>query len=155
LWFLAVGKEYGHDTAEKLDAEGDVLYSTGDFAGAKAKYEAAKAKYEEAIAAQQTLVGGVEQGVTGLLTGAGDVVDAYGAKLNAEAKSITDKSAAEVSKIKADLAYRDLVPPRKALKTTVEWLRDNPPKEDEFSSVSYAASDETIKRYKESLRSCA
>jgi nucleoside-diphosphate-sugar epimerase len=59
----------------------------------------------------------------------------------------------DISKIKAELVYRDLVPARKAMETTVEWLRDNPPKEEEFASVSYAALDEAIKRYKESLRS--
>jgi len=59
----------------------------------------------------------------------------------------------DISKIKAELAYRDLVPARKAMQTTVEWLRDNPPEGEEFASVSYAALDEAIKRGKESLPS--
>ena len=59
----------------------------------------------------------------------------------------------DISKIKAELAYRDLVPARKAMQTTVEWLRDNPPEGEEFASVSYAALDEAIKRGKEALPS--
>jgi len=55
----------------------------------------------------------------------------------------------DISKIKAELGYRDLVPVRKAMENTVKWLCDNPPQKSEFALVSYAALDEAIKRYKE------
>lgn len=55
----------------------------------------------------------------------------------------------DISKIKAELGYRDLVPTRKAMENTVKWLCDNPPKEDEFAAVSYDALDEAIRKYKE------
>ena len=58
----------------------------------------------------------------------------------------------DISKIRAELGYRDLVPARKAMEITVGWLRDNPPKGEEFASVSYAALDGAIKRYKGFLR---
>lgn len=58
----------------------------------------------------------------------------------------------DISKIKTELGYRDLVPTRKAIENTVKWLCDNPPQKSEFAVVSYAALDEAIKRYKELVR---
>lgn len=57
-----------------------------------------------------------------------------------------------ISKIKAELGYRDLMPVRKAMENTVKWLRDNPPQKGEFAVVSYATLDEAIKRYRELVR---
>lgn len=58
----------------------------------------------------------------------------------------------DISKIKAELGYRDPVPARKAMENTVKWLSDNPPQKSEFAVVSYAALDEAIRKYKEIVR---
>ena len=90
--------------AARLKAE--IQYREGDFAGAKASMQIALDKFNASIAAQSALFGSVESGVMGLLTGAGGAVDAYGAKLNAEAKNITDTTKAETNKLngEADMA---------------------------------------------------
>jgi len=54
----------------------------------------------------------------------------------------------DISKIKTQLSYRDLVPVRKAMENTVKWLFENPPQKSEFAVVNYAALDEAIARSK-------
>jgi nucleoside-diphosphate-sugar epimerase len=54
----------------------------------------------------------------------------------------------DISKIKEQLCYRDLVPTEEAMEDTVKWLCENPPQRSEFASVSYAALDEAIARYR-------
>jgi len=92
--------------ADAARAKAEIQYREGDFAGAKASMQIALDKFNASIAAQSALFGSVESGVMGLLTGAGGAVDAYGAKLNAEAKNITDTTKAETNKLngEADMA---------------------------------------------------
>jgi len=54
----------------------------------------------------------------------------------------------DISKIKAQLGYRDLVSVRKAMESTVKWLCENPPQKSEFAVVSYSALDEAMTRSK-------
>lgn len=58
----------------------------------------------------------------------------------------------DISKIKADLGYKDIVPTRKALEATVAWLRDNRPQNSEPPSMDYGALDEVIRKSKELMR---
>jgi hypothetical protein len=90
--------------AEAARMKAEIEYREGQFAAAETDILVAVDKANAAVAAEAALYNSVETGLTGLLTGAGGVVDAYGAKLNAEAQNITDTSAAEVTKIKADAA---------------------------------------------------
>ena len=53
----------------------------------------------------------------------------------------------DLTKIKTELGYGDLVPIRKAMENTVRWLCDNPPQGD-WLSIDYPAQDEAIRKYK-------
>ena len=98
--------ERAYEEAMVLGDKADAEYAAGDFANSKTDYEAAVVKMQAAWDADTTLNTSVETGLTGLLTGAGGAVDAYGAKLNAEAKNITDTTKAETNKLngEADMA---------------------------------------------------
>ena len=52
----------------------------------------------------------------------------------------------DLTKIKTELGYHDLVPVRKAMEKTVRWLCDNPPQGD-WLSIDYPAQDEAIRKY--------
>lgn len=91
--------------SDVLAAQAATKYAAGDFAGAKADYQAAVDKLNAAYTATTGLNTTLENGVAGLLTGAGGVVDAYGAKLNAEAKHITDTTKAEANKLNAEASF--------------------------------------------------
>jgi nucleoside-diphosphate-sugar epimerase len=58
----------------------------------------------------------------------------------------------DISKIKADLGYRDTVPTRKALEATVGWLRDNPLQKSEPVTMDYVLLDQAIERSKAFIR---
>jgi hypothetical protein len=94
---------------EQAEEEADVLagkaydeYVIGDFAAAAADYQAAVDKMQEAIGADTGVNSSIETGLTGVVTGAGSVVDAYGAKLNAEAQNITDTTKAQTNKLNGE-----------------------------------------------------
>ncbi|MFQ6096022.1 MAG: NAD-dependent epimerase/dehydratase family protein [Candidatus Bathyarchaeia archaeon] len=53
----------------------------------------------------------------------------------------------DLTKIKTELGYHDLVPIRKAMENTVRWLSDNPPSLG-WLSVDYPAQDEAIRKSK-------
>lgn len=60
----------------------------------------------------------------------------------------------DISKIKAQLGYRDMVSPEEGIEKMVKWLVENPPDTEEYSSksgdrFSYAAEDNLIKIYRE------
>jgi hypothetical protein len=100
----AAQQQWGEAEAALMKAE--IQYREGKFADAKASMQIALDKETAAIAAEAAMYGTVQTGLTGLLTGAGGAVDAYGAKLNAEAKNITDTTKAETNKLngEADMA---------------------------------------------------
>jgi hypothetical protein len=83
--FSTVGTQAKADSAV-LAAQAATKYAAGDFTGAKADYQSAVDKLNAAYTANAILSTTAETGVAALLTNAGGVVDAYGAKLNAEAK---------------------------------------------------------------------
>lgn len=74
------------EEASVAAAKAAVANSNGDFANAKAGYEAAVAKLQSAIDADATLNTPVEAALMGLISSAEPVVDAFAAKLNADAK---------------------------------------------------------------------
>ena len=76
------GIEVAYTLRDKAAAE----YAAGDFASAKTDYQAALDKLTAAQTGDVALNSSVETALTGLLTKADTVVDAYAAKLNAEAK---------------------------------------------------------------------
>jgi hypothetical protein len=78
--------EKAYEEAIVLRNQADAKYAAGDFAGAKTDYGAAIAKMQEAWGADTTINTGVETSLLGLLSSAEPVIDAFGAKLNAEAK---------------------------------------------------------------------
>jgi nucleoside-diphosphate-sugar epimerase len=51
----------------------------------------------------------------------------------------------DLTKIKTELGYHDLVPIRKAMENTVRWLCDNPPQRD-WPPIDYPAQDEAIQK---------
>ena len=60
----------------------------------------------------------------------------------------------DISKLKIDLGYQDIVPVEEGIKRTVEWLIENPPDEKEYETKSgdrfnYAAEDRLIQEFKE------
>lgn len=60
----------------------------------------------------------------------------------------------DISKIKTQLGYRDIVSPEEGIGQTVKWLIENPPNIEEYSSKSgdrfnYAAEDNLIQMYRE------
>jgi nucleoside-diphosphate-sugar epimerase len=57
----------------------------------------------------------------------------------------------DLTKIKTELGYRDLVPIRKAMENTVRWLCENPLQGD-WLSIDYPAQDEAIRRSKHILK---
>jgi hypothetical protein len=88
--------------AEAARAKAEIQYREGNFVDAAASMQTALDKASAAMTAEATLYGAVETGLTGLLTGGGNVVDAYGAKLNAEATNITDTTKAQTDKLKGE-----------------------------------------------------
>jgi nucleoside-diphosphate-sugar epimerase len=64
----------------------------------------------------------------------------------------------DLSKIKTELGYRDLVPVREALPRTVWWLQEHPPDADSMAAhrrrdpLHYAAEDELVAIFKESMQ---
>jgi nucleoside-diphosphate-sugar epimerase len=64
----------------------------------------------------------------------------------------------DLTKIKTELGYHDLVPIGEALPTTVKWLSENPPDANSEAAhrrrdpLDYAAEDELVALFKESLR---
>lgn len=78
--------EKAYEEAIVLRNQADAKYAAGDFAGAKTDYGAAIAKMQEAWGADTTINTGVESSLLGLLSSAEPVIDAFAAKLNAEAK---------------------------------------------------------------------
>jgi len=78
--------EKAYEEAIVLRNQADAKYAAGDFAGAKTDYGAAIAKMQEAWGADTTINTGVENSLLGLLSSAEPVIDAFAAKLNAEAK---------------------------------------------------------------------
>ena len=83
----------GVQDADALAAKAANEYKAGDFAGANTDYQAAISALQTAIGLDTTLNTTVETALTGLLSGGGTVVDAYGAKLNAEAKQANGEAA--------------------------------------------------------------
>jgi len=77
----AKAQEEAAVTAAKAAAD----YKAGDFVNAKTGYEAAVVSLQAAIDADSTLNTPVETALLGLLSGADDVVNAYGDKLKGEA----------------------------------------------------------------------
>ncbi|MGQ9478034.1 MAG: NAD-dependent epimerase/dehydratase family protein [Candidatus Bipolaricaulia bacterium] len=51
----------------------------------------------------------------------------------------------DLTKIKSELGYRDLVPVERALENTVRWLWDHPPSQD-WLPIDYRALDEAIRK---------
>ncbi|MGF3499653.1 MAG: NAD-dependent epimerase/dehydratase family protein [Candidatus Methanosuratincola sp.] len=51
----------------------------------------------------------------------------------------------DLTKLRGELGYRDLVPVERALENTVRWLRDHPPPED-WLPIDYQALDEAIRK---------
>jgi hypothetical protein len=88
--------------AEQARAQAEIEYREGNFAEANATMQTALTNLNAAIAAEATYQEAISDGITGLLTGGGTVVDAYGAKLNAEATNITDTTDAQVKKLKGE-----------------------------------------------------
>jgi nucleoside-diphosphate-sugar epimerase len=52
----------------------------------------------------------------------------------------------DLTKIKTELGYHDLVPIRKAMENTVRWLCENPPQGD-WPPIDYQTQDEAIRKY--------
>jgi hypothetical protein len=77
-------QQWGEAEAARMKAE--IQYREGKFADAKASMQIALDKETAAIAAETSMYTTVQNGLTGLLTSAQPVVDAYAAKLDAEAK---------------------------------------------------------------------
>jgi len=75
------------EEARVAKAKADAEYGNGDFAGAKADYDAAITSLKSAIDSDNTLNTSLETTLTQMLSGADGVVNAYAAKLNAEAKT--------------------------------------------------------------------
>jgi len=88
--------------AQQGRMQAEIEYREGNFAEASATMQTALANLNAAIAAEATYQEAISDGITGLLTGGGTVVDAYGAKLNAEATNITDTTDAQVKKLKGE-----------------------------------------------------
>lgn len=84
-------QQWGEAEAARMKAE--IQYREGKFADAKASMQSAMDKATAAIAAEGTMYTAVQNGLTGLLTSAQPVVDAYAAKMNAEAKSAKGQAA--------------------------------------------------------------
>lgn len=87
----AANQQWGEAESARMKAE--IQYREGKFADAKASMQIALDKETAAIASEATMYGAVQNGLTGLLTSAQPVVDAYAAKLNAEAKSSKGQAA--------------------------------------------------------------
>lgn len=74
------------EEASVLAAKAAAEYKDGDFANAKTDYAAAVTSLQAAVDSDSTLNTTAETALLGLLSRADSVVDAYAAKLNAEAK---------------------------------------------------------------------
>jgi hypothetical protein len=67
----------------------------------------------------------------------------------------------DMSKIKSELGYRDVIPTEEALAKTVQWYLENPPERDGEierrlqDPFNYAAEDQLVALYKESLQRMA
>jgi hypothetical protein len=90
----------GDAQAARMKAE--IEYREGNFADAAATMQTALDTLNSALAAEATFQSGILTGATNLLTGGAGVVDAYGAKLNAEATNITELTDAQVKKLKGE-----------------------------------------------------
>lgn len=88
--------------AEQARMQAEIEYREGNFAEANATMQTALTNINAAIAAEATFQDTITTGIAGLLTGGGEVIDAYGAKLNAEAQNITDLTDAQVKKLKGE-----------------------------------------------------
>ena len=86
--------------AEQARMQAEIEYREGNFAEANATMQTALTNINAGIAAEATYQDTLSTGIAGLLTGGGTVVDAYGAKLNAEATNITDTTKAQADKLK-------------------------------------------------------
>jgi nucleoside-diphosphate-sugar epimerase len=64
----------------------------------------------------------------------------------------------DLSKIKTELGYRDLIPVKEALPRTVQWLQEHPPGADSEAAhrrrdpLNYAAEDELVALFREWMR---
>ncbi|MBN2098827.1 MAG: hypothetical protein JW753_04440 [Dehalococcoidia bacterium] len=88
--------------AEQARAQAEIEYREGNFAEANATMQTALNNLNAAIAAEAAFQTTIGTGLTALLSGGGEVIDAYGAKLNAEAQNITDLTDAQVKKLKGE-----------------------------------------------------
>ena len=52
------------------------------------------------------------------------------------------------AKIRKELGYREVVSEDEALKRTIEWERENPPKKIKTEEFDYEAEDEVLARMK-------
>jgi len=88
--------------AEQARMQAEIEYREGNFAEANATMQTALNNVNAALAAEGTFQNSINNGILGLLTGGGEVIDAYGGKLNAEAQNITDLTDAQVKKLKGE-----------------------------------------------------
>lgn len=81
---------------------GDTAYSSGNFADAKTRYENALSKTMDALEADTANAQGYNDAMLGLATGGASILDAVGAKFDAEAKRTEALVDAEKAKIEAE-----------------------------------------------------
>jgi hypothetical protein len=90
----------GDAQAARMKAE--IEYREGNFAAAAASMQTALDTLNSALGGEASFQSGLMTGVTNMVTGGAGVVDAYGAKLNAEATNITETTDAQVKKLKGE-----------------------------------------------------
>lgn len=90
----------GDAQAARMKAE--IEYREGHFADAAASMQTALDTLNSALGGEASFQGGLMTGVTNLVTGGAGVVDAYRAKLNAEATNTTETTDAQVKKLKGE-----------------------------------------------------
>ncbi len=88
--------------AEAARMKAEIEYREGHFADSAASMQTALDTLNSALGGEASFQGGLMTGVTNLVTGGAGVVDAYRAKLNAEATNTTETTDAQVKKLKGE-----------------------------------------------------